>query len=273
MLRGRGALLLGLMLIAVFVAAAVFAPSLAPHSPTRQNLMAARQPPSITHPFGTDEVGRDLLSRVIHGTRISFVVGLVAVGIATVVGVPLGLLSGYLGGAVDLVISRLLETIFAFPAVLMALAVTAVLGRSVETAMIAIGIVSIPEFARVARSAIIAVKENPYVEASRALGSSNAYIIARVLMPNMLGPLLVLLSLGFGYAILNEAALSFLGVGAQPPAPAWGSMLSSGKSYLHEAPWYGFFPGLAIFLLVIAANLIGDGLRDLADPRRKRIEA
>jgi peptide/nickel transport system permease protein len=260
----------GLLLLILFGFLAVFAPLVSPYDPNEVNYDETLLAPNAKHLFGTDEHGRDLFSRVIFGARISFLIAAVSVGLATVIGVPLGLTAGYLGGLYDMVTGRILDGVFAFPAVLMALFITVLLGPSEITAMIAIGIVSIPEFARVSRSAVLSVKENTYVEAAKSVGCPTPRTLVRTILPNCLDPLLVLISLGFGYAVLNEAALSFLGIGAQPPTPSWGITLARGRRYLFEAPWYSIFPGLAIFLLVVSANLIGDGLRDLADPRSRK---
>lgn len=260
----------GLAILLIFLLAAILAPALSPYDPNVPDYKATLAGPSLRHPFGTDEHGRDLLTRLMYGTRISFATAAVAVGIATILGLPLGLTAGYFGNWYDALVGRLMDTLFAFPPVLMALAVSAVLGPSVRSAMIAIGLFSLPEFARVARSAMVSTKESTYVDASRAVGTPVVEILFRTILPNCLGPILVLISLGFGYAILNEAALSFLGIGAQPPTPSFGYVLSGGKRYLAEAPWYSIFPGLTIFLMVGASNLISDGLRDLADPRQRR---
>lgn len=261
---------LGLILITVFVLAALTAPLLTPFDPLKTNYPERLQAPSVTHFFGTDEHGRDLFTRVLYGIRISLLASTLAVAISTSIGVVLGLTTGYFGRAFDAVVSRVLDAFFGFPVILMAIALVAIVGPSVEAAMVAIGIIGIPGFARVSRAAMLAERENEYVEASRAAASHWTYIIFRSILPNCLGPILVLISLGFARAVLNEAALSFLGLGAQPPSPSWGSMLSTGRSYLLEAPWYSLVPGGAIFLLVLSMNLIGDGLQDLADPRRAR---
>jgi ABC-type dipeptide/oligopeptide/nickel transport system permease subunit len=261
---------LGAILIGLFVGLALLAPVVAPGDPTLPDYTATLQRPSWHHLLGTDDQGRDILSRIIFGTRVSFRVAVIAVSLATVVGVPTGLLSGYFGGWIDGVISRFLDAMFAFPVILMAIAVLAVLGTGVNSAMVAIGLISIPEYARVSRAAMIAEKENDYVLAARAIGCDWPRVIFRGILPNTLGPILVLLSLGFAFAILNESALSFLGLGAQPPTPSWGYDLAIGQRYLFDAPWLAIFPGLAIFLLVLALNLAGDGLRDLMDPRQTR---
>jgi peptide/nickel transport system permease protein len=253
----------------VFVVCALLASVIAPYDPDATEYGDALTSPSIGHWFGTDDHGRDILSRVIHGTRSSLVIATVAVALASVVGIPTGLVAGYFGGRVDAVIGRILDALFAFPVVLMAIAIIAVLGSGERSAMIAIGLISIPEFTRIARSAMIAEKEKDYVLACHTLGASWVRIVFRSILPNTVGPLMVLISLGFAFAILNETALSFLGLGTQPPTPSWGSDLATGRRYLIAAPWYSFFPGLAIFLLVVALNLTGDGLRDLLDPRQR----
>lgn len=261
---------LGVVLIIVFIFSAIFAPAIAPHSPSKVDYRNKLQPPSASHYFGTDDQGRDIFSRVIFGTRVSFTIAVVAVGIATAFGVPLGLFAGFFGGWPDTVISRFLDAMFAFPVILMAIAILAITGVGLKGAIIAIGLISIPEFARVSRSAVIAEKENDYVLAARAIGCTVPRIIFRGILPNTLGPIVVLISLGFAFAILNETALSFLGLGAQPPTPSWGADLATARRYIRDAPWLSIFPGLAIFFLVLALNLTGDGLRDLMDPRRSR---
>jgi peptide/nickel transport system permease protein len=269
-IRGARTLAAGLLVVGVFALAAVLAPLAAPFDPAKPDYQALRQPPSLEHPFGTDDKGRDILSRVVHGTRISFVIAGMAVAIATAVGVPLGLMVGFAGGWPDALVGRLLDAMFAFPVILLAIAILAVTGVGLSGAIIAIGLVGIPEFARIARSTVVAEKERDYVLAARATGCSVARIVFRQILPNALGPILVLVSLGFAFAILNETALSFLGLGAQPPTPSWGADLAAGRRYLREAPWMSVFPGLAIFFLVLGLNLAGDGLRDATDPRRRR---
>lgn len=259
---------LGLLLVTLFFVSALGAEVLTGYDPVKTSYVERLQPPSGAHLFGTDEHGRDLFARVLFGTRISLLSSALAVFISAAAGIGLGLTSGYFGGLYDSVVSRIMDAFFGFPVILMAIAIVAVVGPSVQAAMIAIGVIGIPGFARVSRAAMLAERENEYVEASRANASHWAYIIFRSILPNCLGPILVLISLGFARAVLNEAALSFLGMGAQPPDPSWGSMLSTGRRYLAEAPWYSLFPGGAIFLLVLSLNLIGDGLQDLSDPRR-----
>jgi peptide/nickel transport system permease protein len=261
---------LGLSLIALFVAAALFAPVISPYDPAKPDFKSLRQAPSLDHYFGTDDKGRDIFSRVVFGTRVSFAIALVSVALATAVGLPLGLASGYVGGALDSLISRLVDALFAFPPILMAIAIMSIRGKGELSAMIAIGLIAIPEFARVSRSAMIAEKENDYVLAARAIGCTSTHIVLRGILRNTLGPVLVLISLGFAFAILNETALSFLGLGAQPPSSSWGADIAASRRYIRDAPWLSIFPGLAIVLLVLALNLAGDGLRDLTDPRRNR---
>ncbi len=260
----------GLALIALFLFCALAAGVISPYDPDAVVYPDALKPPSTAHLFGTDDHGRDILSRVIYGTRVSLVIATISVAIASLIGIPAGLISGYSGGWVDGIIGRVLDALFAFPVILMAIAIIAIFGSGERSAVIAIGLIAIPEFARVARGAMIAEKEREYVLAARALGASWARIVFRSILPNTFGPIMVLISLGFAFAILNETALSFLGLGAQPPTPSWGADLATGRRYLVQAPWYSFFPGLAIFLLVLALNLTGDGLRDLLDPRGRR---
>ena len=261
---------LGLTLIALFVFCAIFAGQIAPYDPAKPDYQALKQSPSADHLFGTDDKGRDIFSRVVYGTRVSFAIALVSVTLATAIGMPLGLASGYFGGGIDSVISRAVDALFAFPPILMAIAIMSIRGTGEGSAMIAIGLIAIPEFARVSRSAMIAEKENDYVLAARSIGCTSIRIIFAGILRNTLGPVLVLVSLGFAFAILNETALSFLGLGAQPPTPSWGADIAASRRYIREAPWLSIFPGLAIVLLVLGLNLAGDGLRDLMDPRRGR---
>jgi peptide/nickel transport system permease protein len=260
----------GMALLLVFVLSALFAPIVAPYDPAKPDYQALLQTPSPEHPFGTDDKGRDIFSRVVYGARISFTIALVSVGIAAAIGIPLGLFAGFFGGWVDAVTGRVIDAMFAFPVLLMAIAIVAITGIGLTGAIIAIGLIAIPEYARVARSAMIAEKENEYVLAARTVGCSIPRIVFRQIVPNTLGPIVVLISLGFAFAILNETALSFLGLGAQPPVPSWGADLAAARRYIRDAPWLSLFPGLAIFFLVLALNLCGDGLRDLLDPRRVR---
>jgi ABC-type dipeptide/oligopeptide/nickel transport system permease subunit len=260
-------LTIGAILIGGLIAAAALAPWIAPHDPVRGELDDYLQAPSGRYWFGTDTFGRDVFSRVVYGARISLGVGVAVQASALTLGVGLGLLSGFYGGRVDNVIMRLSEIIFAFPGLLFAIAIMAVIGPSLYNVFIALGLVSWTSLARVVRGAVLAVKEQEFVEAARALGASNRRIILRHLLPNIVAPAIILVTLGIGGAILAEASLSFLGLGAQPPTPSWGSMLTVGRDYLTEAPWLSLYPGVAIFLTVMGFNLLGDGLRDLLDPR------
>lgn len=263
---------LGLVMLAAFLLSALGADLIRPYSQaTRQNVAERLQGPSLAHPFGTDDFGRDLFSRVLHGSRITLLVALAAVSLSAAIGIPLGLTSGYFGGWYEALVSRLIDALFAFPVILVAISIATILGPGELSVTVAIGLASVPQFTRVARAAIVAEKEREYVQASRAIGARTWHTIFRSLLPNCVEPLLVLISLGFAYAVLNEAALAFLGMGAQPPRPAWGSMLAQARRYLVDGPWYAVFPGVSIFCLVFAFNLVGDGLRDLSDPRRRRL--
>jgi peptide/nickel transport system permease protein len=228
---------------------------------------ASLAPPSAQHPFGTDEFGRDVLSRVLVGSRVSLIVAFLSVATAVALGTTLGLTAGYYGGSWDGVSMRAMDIIFAFPAILLAIAIMAVLGTSLLNLVIAIGIVYTPQFARVARAAALTVRSLEFVDAARVLGLGNLRIIGRHLIPNIMAPVIVQVSLSLSLAILSESALSFLGLGTQPPTPSWGNMLSEGRQFLELAPWNAVFPGLAIMLVVLGFNLLGDGLRDLLDPR------
>jgi peptide/nickel transport system permease protein len=262
-------LAVGLAAVAALCLAAFGAGLLASEPPDAQHMGTTLQPPSPRHPLGTDEYGRDVLSRMLFGARLTLVASVVAVLLAAVGGGAVGLTSGYFGGVYDSLTGRVIDVLFAFPVVLLGIAIVAVLGPGEPSVVVAIAAASLPNFARVSRSAIIAEREREYVMAAHAIGAPVPYIIVRTLLPNLIGPLIVLISLGFAYAVLYEASFSFLGLGAQPPTPEWGVMLSSARNYLFQAPWYAFFPGAAIFVLVFSLNLVGDGLRDLLDPRRR----
>jgi peptide/nickel transport system permease protein len=264
--RNRLALFGAMIIMALFVSA-LFAPMISPYDPVKSNIRERLTGPSVDHFFGTDDLGRDIFSRIVHGSRISLQVGLVSVSIATAVGMLLGVLAGYFGGWVDTIAMRLMDVMFAFPGVLLAIAIMAVLGPSTTNVMIAIGIVYIPIFARITRGSVLTVRNRDFVEAAYCVGLRPGRIIFRHILPNALDAVIVQVSLAAAFAILAEAALSFLGLGTQPPAPSWGSMLSFGRQYMLEAPWWTIFPGLAIFLTVLALHLIGDGLRDALDPR------
>jgi peptide/nickel transport system permease protein len=264
--RRRGAIV-GLVIILLFLAFAIFAPLLTPYDPIQQSWTSVRKPPSTSHWFGTDDVGRDILSRVIFGTRASLMAGVISVAIALSIGVPLGLMAGYLGGFVDGLISRFTDAMLACPFLILAIALAAFLGPSLGNAMIAIGVTTTPIFVRLTRGQVMAVKVEDYVEAARAIGNPRWRIALVHILPNIMPALLVQATLSIAAAIIAEAALSFLGLGQQPPAPSWGSMLNSAQRFLVNAPWMAVWPGLAIFLTVLSFNLVGDGLRDALDPR------
>jgi peptide/nickel transport system permease protein len=264
--RNRSAVF-GAIVVALILFCAIFAPFVAPYSPTAIHSADSLMPPSWKHLLGTDDIGRDLLSRIIFGARVSIMVGVVSIGLATLLGIPLGVISGFYGGATDSIIMRLMDVLLAFPALVLALFIMAVLGPSAFNAMIAIGVVYTPNFARLIRANVLSIREMTYVEAARAIGFSRLHIMFREILPNCIAPVIVQASLGVAYAILVEAALGFLGLGVQPPTPSWGAMLSEGRILLKRAPWYATFPGLAIFFSVLALNLLGDGLREALDPR------
>src|SRR6266567_6877339 len=268
LLRRRGAIF-GLAVIAAFVLLAVAAPWVTPYDPIAQSWMTVRKAPSAVHWFGTDEVGRDVLTRVVFGARASLMAGVISIGIALTIGVPLGLVAGYLGGFVDALISRLTDAMLACPFLILAIALAAFLGPSLTNAMIAIGISATPIFIRLTRAQVLQVKVEDYIEAARAVGNSHLRIALRHILPNVVPPLIVQATLAVAAAIIAEAALSFLGLGQQPPAPSWGSMLNTAKNYIDNAPWMAIWPGLSIFLLVLSFNLLGDGLRDAFDPRSR----
>jgi ABC-type dipeptide/oligopeptide/nickel transport system permease subunit len=255
-------------LIVVLVLTAIFADVLAPYDPLLTAPEIRLQAPSRAHPFGTDDIGRDVLSRVIHGSRISLWVGLLAVGIGTAAGMVIGLVSGYFEGRLDLILQRIMDAIQAIPGLVLALAIVSVLKPSTTNAMIAIAMVIIPGNARIVRGAVLSAKQNRYVEAAQAIGCQHPRIIASHILPNVTAPILIIASIWLGNAILIEASLSFLGVGTQPPDPSWGLMLSStGRAFMEQAPWLAIFPGLAISLAVFGFNLFGDTLRDAWDPK------
>lgn len=269
LLRNRGAVI-GLSILAVMLLLALVADLVAPYQPNVMSPRMELQAPNGGHLFGTDQFGRDILSRIIHGARLSFQVGFIAVGIATVCGVILGLLSGYYGRWTDAVIMMWIDIMLAFPGILLALAIIAVLGPSLLNLMIAVGIAAVPTYTRLVRGAVLAAKQQAYVEAARVVGVSDAAIMFRHIFPNVLAPVIVLATLGIGGAILVGASLSFLGLGSKPPTAEWGAMLSTGRNYLTIAPWITLFPGLAIMITVLSINMLGDGLRDALDPRLKR---
>jgi len=260
-------LLVGVMVLVVVVGSAAFAHQIAPYNPIDQAFTDQLKAPQATHLFGTDEFGRDIFSRCVYGARIALVVGVIADGIAMLLGVVLGIVAGYFGGRVDAAVMRLVDVMLAFPYLLLAMIVVAILGPSLTNAMIAIGIVYTPQFARVVRGAVLAIREQEFVEAAGAVGAGALRILARHVLPNILSPIIVMATLTVGFTIVETAGLSFLGLGASPPTPEWGSMLATGRSYMLTAPWIATFPGLAILITVVGFNLVGDGLRDLLDPR------
>jgi peptide/nickel transport system permease protein len=258
-----------LVILTVLLLAALLGERVTPYGPTDVSVEDRLGPPSAEHWFGTDQLGRDIFSRVVLGARISLQVGFISVTIALVGGVVLGLLAGFYGRLLDDVIMRFMDILFAFPAILLAIAVLAILGPGIGNAMIAIGIVYIPIFARITRASVLSVREEVYVRAARSLGASDLRLLREHVLPNVLAPIIVQTSISLAFAILSEAALSFLGLGAPRPTPAWGLMLAEGRGYIQQAWWMAFFPGMAIFLTVLAFNMLGDALRDALDPRQK----
>jgi peptide/nickel transport system permease protein len=257
----------GAIIVLACIVVAIFAPLLAPYPMEEIHSKWRLYPPNEYFLLGTDEFGRDVLSRIIFGSRISLEVGLISVSLALLLGSALGLIAGFYGGATDNVIMRAMDVLFAFPAILLAIAIMAMLGPSITNAMTAIGIVYAPSFARLARASVLSLKEKEFVEAARALGAPNMRIIVRHIMPNLLAPVIVQTTFSLSTAILTEASLSFLGLGTPPPEPSWGSMLSASRRYVELAPSPAIFPGLAIMIVVLGFNLLGDGLRDVLDPR------
>jgi peptide/nickel transport system permease protein len=260
---------IGFALIGVFVLIAIFASIISPFDPIQQNYDQLLQPPSITHWFGTDNLGRDVLSRVIYGTRVSLTAGVLAVALAALIGVSLGLLAGFLGGVTDNIIMRLIDAMLAFPFLVLAISLAAILGPSLQNAMVAIAVVSIPVFARVTRGQVLSERERDYVQAAKALGANDLRIMVQHVLPNIAGPIIIQCTLSIAGAILAESSLSFLGLGVQPPTPSWGEMLNVARGYLRDAPWTAIAPGVLIFIAVLAFNLLGDGLRDALDPRQQ----
>ncbi len=268
-LRRRRGAMLGLAVVVVFIALALFAPWISPQDPIATDWAAIRKAPSAAHWMGTDEIGRDVLSRVIWGTQASLLAGLCSVSISLLLGVPIGLAAGFLGGFVDGLISRITDAFLACPFLILAIALAAFLGPSLSNAMIAIGVSATPIFVRLTRAQVLNVKVEDYIEAARAVGNPPLRIALRHVMPNILAPLIVQSTLAIAAAVIAEASLSFLGLGQQPPDPSWGSMLNTAKNYIDNAPWMAVWPGLSIFLLVLSFNLLGDGLRDALDPRQR----
>ena len=265
----RRAAMIGLAVVVFFILLAAAAPLVAPYDPLATSWAMVRKAPSAAHLFGTDEIGRDVLARIIWGSRASLLAGLVSVMLALAVGVPIGLVSGYVDGALDGTVMRIIDAMLAIPFLILAIALAAFLGPSLSNAMIAIGITQMPIFARLTRGQVLSVKHEDYVEAARAVGNPQYRIVLRHIFPNIVPPLLVQATLATAAAIIAEASLSFLGLGQQPPNPSWGSMLNVAKNFMAQAPWMAIWPGLAIFSLVLSLNLFGDGLRDALDPRRE----
>ncbi|WP_040979609.1 nickel transporter permease [Oceanobacillus jeddahense] len=261
--------IIGLWIVVFFIILAIFAPLIAPYDPIEQNMAIMLESPSLEHLLGTDEFGRDILSRILYGAQISLAIGVVGVFIAVIIGVILGTISGYFGGFIDNLIMRIMDIFMAFPSFLLALAIVSVLGPGMINVMIAIGIFSIPNFSRISRSAVISIKNMEYIEATKAMGGHDFRIIIKHVIPNCISPIIVIASMQIATAIITAAGLSFLGMGAQPPTPEWGAMLSSGREYLRVAPHVSTIPGLAIMFLVLGFNMLGDGIRDALDPKMK----
>ncbi len=260
----------GIAIITVFLFISLFGRFLSPYDPYKLDLENSLQPPSLQHPFGTDEYGRDILSRVLVGSWISFEVSVITIAIAVSLGILVGLISGYFGGIVDEALMRITDIFLAFPGLVLAMALSVALGTGLKSVMIALAIVWWPSYARVVRGQVLSVKENLYVEAAKALGLNSFTIMFRHILPNVLSPILVLATLDMGGVILTAAALSFIGLGAQPPTPEWGRLIADGQPYFPEYWWYVFFPGIAIFLTVLGFNLLGDGITEVLDPRLRR---
>jgi peptide/nickel transport system permease protein len=266
LVRDRAALA-GLSVIAILVVVAIIAPTMTPYPPNDQSFRIKLEAPGTDHLLGTDEFGRDVFSRILIGTRVALFVGIVPVVIAVIIGVSLGLVAGYFGGGIDQVLMRVIDVLLAFPWLLLAIGIMAILGPGIQNVVIAVAIVYIPAFARIVRGSVLSIKEKEYVEAARAMGQPTIRILVRHVLANAWAPIIVLSTLSIGQAIIYAAGLSFIGLGTQPPNADWGVMLTSGREYLRDAPWLGFFPGVAILITVLAFNLFGDGLRDALDPR------
>lgn len=270
MLIKNKAAVVGLIIIFILIFISVFGKIIMPYDPYTGKLSDSLQAPSSTHIFGTDDQGRDILSRVIDGTKISLRVGITSVAIALSIGIVFGSVAGFYGGKMDMIIMRFMDIMLAFPSLLLAIAFMSALGKGIDKAIIAISIVTIPEYARIVRSSVLSVKENEYVQAARVIGNSDAAIIFKHILPNVISPIVVRATLGISTAILETSALGFLGLGVQPPLAEWGSMLGSGRGYFYNAPHIIIFPGIAITITVLAFNLFGDGLRDALDPKLRR---
>lgn len=260
--------LIGTAIILLLIFVAMLAPLIAPHDPIEQNLAGRLLPPNPEYLLGTDNLGRCILSRLIYGAKVSLQIGIMVVGITAIVGVTLGAIAGYRGGIVDEIIMRCVDVLLAFPGIILALVIAGILGPSLFNVMLALALVGWTSYARVVRGSVLSIKEKDFVEAARAIGASNTYIMFRYILPNVMAPVIVMATLGMAHVILAAAALSFLGLGAQPPIPEWGSMLNTGRAFMRTAPHLTIFPGLAIMVTVLAFNFLGDGLRDSLDPRQ-----
>ena len=261
--------MVGMCMLLLMIFSAIFASVISPYDPLQQDIINRLQPPSAAHFFGTDELGRDIFSRILYGSRISLTVGLIAVSISSVVGCALGAIAGYYGGVLDNVIMRCTDVLMAIPSILLNISIVAALGTGLQNVMIAIGISSVPAYCRIMRASLLSLKDQEFVDASRAAGASDPYIILNHILPNSLAPLIVQATLKIGGAILSCASMSFIGLGIVPPTPEWGAMLSTGRDFLRDAPHLPAFPGMAIMFAVFAMNLMGDGLRDALDPKLK----
>lgn len=270
-LRKSPTMAIGLIIVLFVVGVGIFAPWLAPKDPNSTSLRERMSPPGEEHLFGTDNLGRDVLSRIIWGTRVSLQVGIISVSIGAVLGVFFGVVAGFYRGTIDVVISAIMDLLLSFPAILLAIALVAALGPGIVQVMIAVGISLVPNFARITRGSVISIRDNEFVLASEGLGATNLWIITRHVLPNVLTPIIVLATLNAAFAIIMEAGLSFLGIGVQPPDPTWGSILSDGRGQIATGPWISIFAGVAISLTVLGLNMLGDGLRDLLDPRMKKL--
>lgn len=268
--KKRKTTFIGLLLVMFTIAGAVAAPVISPYAPDKMSVADRLQSPSSLHPLGTDDFGRDIFSRVLYGARVSLLVGAAIVSFTLIFGVLFGLAAGYYPG-IDTIIMRIMDGLMAFPGIVLAIAMMGSLGPSVNNVIIALGIVYTPRVARLVRSVVLTVRENQYIEAAKALGADDVRIITKHILPNCLSPIVVQASFIFSYAILGEAALSFLGVGVPATTPSWGNILSDGRIYIRNAPWITVFPGLSIMLIVLGLNMVGDGLRDLLDPKLKKI--
>lgn len=268
-LKRNKAAILGMIILIILVFIAIFADFIAPYEYGKQNLRNSFQHPNSEFIFGTDEFGRDIFSRIIYGSRVSLTIGFISVGIALLVGGLLGAISGYYGGRLDNFIMRIMDILLAIPQTLLAIAIIAALGTGMRNLMIAVGVSSVPRYARIVRASVLTIKGNEFIEAAKASGSNDAKIIIKHILPNTLAPVIVQVTLGIANAILAAAGLSFIGLGIQPPAPEWGSMLSGGRGYIREYSYMTIFPGLAILITVLSLNLLGDGLRDALDPKLK----